>query len=157
MTFGDVKRTTFRARGVATMEFCLGCGNDLPLSTKERRNVNSDSTGGVVSAWSSLMMVVLGHQDQDLSVGDVFADLNNSGKMCKNCYKVYDNLAKKCAKLKDNLVKPARRACKLLDRASELQAAAPVTPVTPSRKRRCVEGGTSSNGSPAVMVWYHNQ
>ena len=33
MTFGDIKRTTFLACGVAIMEFCLGCGNDLPLST----------------------------------------------------------------------------------------------------------------------------
>ena len=50
------------------MEFCLGCGVDLPKSTKEIRTLSSESTvtstlrARVILVWSSLMKEVVGNQ-----------------------------------------------------------------------------------------------
>ena len=71
----------------------MGCGSDLPQSKKEIRNLTGDSTAlsaigdGILSTWSVLMKAVLGGQGLPLNV---FAE-ENPGKMCKNCFKVYEN------------------------------------------------------------------
>ena len=50
------------------MEFCLGCGADLPKATKAIRTLISESTAastlrvGVILVWSSLMKEVVGNQ-----------------------------------------------------------------------------------------------
>lgn len=88
------------------------------------------------------MEEVLG--SQSLSLDDAFPNLSESAKMCKNCFKVYDNLFKKCSKLKQKLTVSARRACDLSELglpptppSAATPVAAPATlPVTPSRKRR---------------------
>ena len=72
------------------MEFCLGCGNDLPQSKKDVRNISSASLTsraireGILTAWCSLMKEVL--ESKGLSLCDAFPDLHNSAKMCKNCF-----------------------------------------------------------------------
>ena len=74
--------------------------------------------------------------EKGLSLGDVFPDIHNSAKMCKNCFKVYDSLLKKCSKLKERLVVLVRRACDQSEDGLPATAAiAPVTPVTSSMKR----------------------
>ena len=149
------------------MEFCLGCGMDLPQSNKERRNLGCNSTAspairdGILSVWSTLMEEVM---DQPLNA--VFPDVENPGMMCKNCFKVYNTLASKCSKLKERLVLSAKRASGLSvehehPATATTSVAGPATATTPSKKRShgkdqqsvCQRRRLSQHsGSPSVMV-----
>ena len=46
-----------------------------------------------------------------LSFGAIFPDESNLGKMCKNCFKVYENFSRKCTVLKAKLSDVLSKVC----------------------------------------------
>ena len=155
------------------MEFCLGCGTDLPKATKEIRTLSSESTAtstlraGVILIWNSLMKEVVGNQGFSWNV--LFPNEANFGKMCKNCFKVFENLYKKHSKLKEKLSVAVSRVASDLSRIQVIATAAvpttpsrrrsyataAVPPTTPSRRRSYAIQKTQSqadSGSPSVQV-----
>ena len=78
------------------------------------------------------MKEVVGNQGFSWNV--LFPNEANFGKMCKNCFKVFENLYKKHSKLKEKLSVAVSRVASDLSR-SQVIATAAVPPTTPSRRR----------------------
>ncbi len=134
------------------MEFCLGCGSDLPSSKKDVRNLSfgysasCSATVEVTSTWKHLMVEVV--ESQGFSYNRVFTEENDSLKMCKNCFKVFENLSSKLTKLKEKLAVAASKAC---CSASERHQ---TISTTPSRRRSMAQTlqNRSDLASPSVQV-----
>ena len=91
---------------------------------------------------------------QGFSWNFLFPNEANFGKMCKNCFKVFENLYKKHSKLKEKLSVAVSRVASDLSR-SQVIATAAVPPTTPSRRRSYAIQKTQSqadSGSPSVQV-----
>ncbi len=75
------------------MEFCLGCGSDLPSETRYVRRLVAERSdlsrlrSGVVLAWRNLMKEAL-EENSGPSLCSLFPDIEKPGKMCQSCYKV---------------------------------------------------------------------
>ncbi len=99
----------------AAMDFCVGCGSDLLNSKKYVRNLSFPSSAfsctvnlGVASTWLDLMKEAVESQ----CYNRVFTDENACLRMCKNCFKVFENLSKKIVSVKEKVSKAASRACR---------------------------------------------
>ena len=142
--------------------YCVGCGVDLSqLSSRDRRNLNSDSTGDPVlrkqalSGWRFLLCKKL--QQQGISIDDITYDLENPGKMCKHCFtefKKYQNLQVEL----EGRLSVALQCIELGLEGSTTEAtdaAASSSCLTPPSKRRCARSSSfplSTSASPPVTV-----
>ncbi len=120
----------------AAMDFCVGCGSDLPNSKKYVRNLSFPSSAssctvnmGVASTWLDLMKEAV--ESQGLCYSRVFADENACLRMCKNCFKVFENLSKKIVSVKEKVSKAASKACRSVSQGHSSNPLA-----TPSRSTR---------------------
>ncbi len=141
------------------MEFCLGCGSDLPSESRYVRRLVAERSdlsrlrSGVVLAWRNLMKEAL-EENSGPSLCSLFPDIDKPGKMCKSCYKVYDTLSRKCTKLRSKLSVVASRI-------TPVPTPPAATPRTPSRKRLSSAANViaqhkkqlcQDSGSPSVQV-----
>ena len=86
---------------------CLGCGEDLTHTPRDRRNLGVESKGAaeprerVLSSWTSLLSQELRSQGE--SINNVVIDLANPGKMCHKCFYECDKYSRLYTQLKDKL------------------------------------------------------
>lgn len=84
------------------------------------------------------------------SYSTVFGDGNKCLQMCKNCFKVFENLYKKLNSVKEKLAKAASKACN-----SAVSSSLPtsVNLATPSRRPIVTENQDQSDlASPSAQV-----
>ncbi len=68
-------------------------------------------------------------ESQGLCYSRVFTDENACLRMCKNCFKVFENLSKKIVSVKEKVSKAASRACRSVSQGHSSNPLA-----TPSRR-----------------------
>ena len=77
---------------MADWMFCLGCGDDLTSTPKERRNPRAASSACAPKEHVLLHgQVFLGNQN--LSFNNVFQNPASPRNMCKKCFREYDKLS----------------------------------------------------------------
>lgn len=137
--------------------YCIGCGDDISKFPTRRRSLCSDSKGDpepreqALSGWITLLSMQL--QLQGISIHDTTIDLENPGRMCKPCFKLFLNYQKLHIELEKNIsVALLQIDFTLKEGTSECAAEAIVdTPssscVTPPRKK-----SRASSFPPAVPL-----
>ena len=144
--------------------YCLGCGNDLSITPRDRRDigVNSPATpeprSRILTLWTALMRQEL--SCKGMTIETLISDVQNPGKMCRKCFYDYERFSNLQTKLETNLHLYLQ---KIYPSNIPTVSSNPTVCVTPTRKRtlesdppppvkKRAESGLMSNSSSSVVL-----
>ena len=128
---------------------CVACGSDISTA-KGRRLLCTEASNGVKVFWSELFDEELSRRGMSPQAAFL---INNSGRICRRCFTVYE----RCKKLLDSLKQDLCKAVDIFERENTFiptldssNRASNYSALPPAPKRRAI--ATSSSASPTVVV-----